>query len=88
MKRLTIKSVNKVLEKHGYELVKGDGYFYYSALNNDVPSLTQEGLYGTSRLNGYTLEYLERELLERIEEAKTPAYSGKWKFSIRPIGEK
>jgi hypothetical protein len=76
MKRLTIKTVNKVLAKHGFELVKGDGYFYYSPLTDDAPSLTQEGLYGTTRLNGYTLEYLERELLERIEDSKMPKYSG------------
>ena len=69
---LTMKRVNKELAKHNHELVKskdyyGVAYFYYAALNDNAIPISYTSVYDCSKLNDWTLEQWEEELVERIE---------------------
>lgn len=69
--RVTINKVNERINKYGFELVRGKGYYYFSRTSDDSPSITQEGIYGTPYLNAWTIDQLEEMLLLRIEESKS-----------------
>jgi hypothetical protein len=71
MARVTINKVNERINQHGFELVRGKGYYYFSRTSADSPIITEEGIYGTPYLNAWTIDQLERMLLERIEESKS-----------------
>lgn len=55
-KRVTIKSINMALADAGIdcEIVKGRGYFYFTG--NAVDLAREQGVYGITRLNGYSIE--------------------------------
>ena len=59
---LTLKKVNKAIKDKGYdaELVKGDGYFYFSG--EDVSLCFEQGVY-VYRLNQLTLEHWNNGLV-------------------------
>lgn len=63
---MTLKQVNAAIEQYGLALAKGRGYFYF--YSTDARSVAElggaEGLYGTPRLSGYSLEFI-------VETAKT-----------------
>lgn len=68
--RVTINKVNERINKYGFELVRGKGYYYFSRTSDDSPSITQEGIYGTPYLNAWTIDQLEEMLLLRIEDSR------------------
>ena len=63
MKRLTIKRVNKELEKYDAELVKGNGYFWFFTKDN----LKESGVY-VNRLNALTLGGWINELKDKRKD--------------------
>ncbi len=72
--RTTINKVNERINQHGFELVRGKGYYYFAALSNDSAPITETGIYGTPYLGAWTVDQLESMLLERIEEANDFKY--------------
>lgn len=56
MKRVTLKQVNAALKAEGIdaELVRGQGYFYFTGKAMDVAS--EQGVYGVSRLGELSVE--------------------------------
>jgi hypothetical protein len=70
MARTTINKVNARINQYGYELVRGKGYYYFSPITDDAVSLDEEGIYGSMQLGAWTVDQLEKELLERIERNK------------------
>lgn len=69
MARVTINKVNERINKYGFELARGEGYYYFCRLTDASPNITEEGIYGTPYLNAWTLDQLEFMLVERIIEA-------------------
>jgi hypothetical protein len=65
--RVTINKVNERINKYGFELLRGKGYYYFSRTADDSPIIDEEGIYGTPFLNAWTIDQLEEMLLERIE---------------------
>lgn len=59
------------LEKHGYELVfnRDEHYYYLTPLTDTAPQIKEQGLYGM-QVTIMTVEEMEKELLDRIEEYK------------------
>lgn len=43
--RVTINNINKAIEKYGYEIVRGYGYFYFWPLSDDIPLLYDSSVY-------------------------------------------
>jgi len=68
MARVTINKVNDRIFKYGFELVRGNGYYYFSRTREESPTITEDGIYGTPYLNAWTIDELEITLLERIKE--------------------
>ena len=66
--RVTIRKVNAVIVDRGYELQRGTGYYYFSPLRDDVLTIQEQGLYGSSRLNAWTLAQIVQTLDDRIKE--------------------
>lgn len=65
---ITLKAVNKELARlHiSAELVKGDGYFYFSG--EDVELAQEQGVYGVFRLNDLSLEQWVEEARQRMQD--------------------
>lgn len=65
---LTLKKVNAELARTGIraELVKGDGYFYFSG--QDVELAQEQGVYGVFRLNDLSLEQWVEEARQRVQD--------------------
>ena len=57
----TIKTINKAIASKGYELVKGDGYYYFYPLDKQHPQLYDSSVMVHS-LNQFTLEQWIQEL--------------------------
>ena len=78
MSHLTLKKVNKAIASYGYELVRGEGYFYFVPLNDNYASLDlgednyqpQSDSVYVYRLNHLTLENWVNELETKIENLK------------------
>ena len=66
--RVTINKVNARIKQYGYELVRGKGYYYFSPISPDAVPIDEEGIYGTPYLNAWTIDQLEKMLVERIED--------------------
>ena len=64
--RITLNNINKQIEKHGYELVKGKGYFHFAALS--MYSHLDDSMICTFHMTSYTVNEWEELLLERIQE--------------------
>jgi hypothetical protein len=73
MARITIKLVNERINQHGFEIVRGNSYYYFARLTDDSPNINDSGLYGTPFLSAWTIDELEVDLLKRIEDGK-PEY--------------
>ena len=69
MLRVTIKKVNEQIKQHGYELVKGRGYFYFAALPDSNAGMLYSDSVHCYHLNDYTVEEWEKQLLEKVEES-------------------
>ena len=65
---LTLKKVNAELTRADIraELVKGDGYFYFSG--QDVELAQEQGVYGVFRLNDLSLEQWVEEARQRMQD--------------------
>ena len=68
MARITIKKVNNAIHKFGYELQRGNGYYYFSPLSDFVKPISEQGLYGSRLLSAWTVDELVSELKLRIEK--------------------
>jgi len=66
MARVTINKVNERINKYGFELVHGNGYYYFSRVSDSSPQIEEEGIYGSPFLSAWTIDQLEKELVERI----------------------
>lgn len=66
MARVTINKVNERIRRYGFNLLHGDGYYYFCPVSNNSPSIAEEGIYGTTLLNAWTIDQLEIMLVERI----------------------
>ena len=61
----TIKKVNAAIKKHGVELIKGDGYFYFEDLEcSDTCNADKINIVYRDKLNCMTL----REWIEHGED--------------------
>ena len=65
--RVTINKVNARIKQYGFELVRGKGYYYFSHISDDAVNIDEEGIYGSSNINAWTIDQLEEMLVERIE---------------------
>ena len=65
--RFTLKKFNEKIVHHGYELVKGHGYFYFYPLDNSKPCL-YDSMVMTCRLNDFGVDRWEAELLDKISK--------------------
>ncbi len=72
--RLTIKKVNQTIQniESGWELVKGEGYFYWSH-PTDLSYLDCASI-AVYKLNDFTLERWVEEFINRAPEFGTWAY--------------
>jgi hypothetical protein len=70
MKRVTIKKVNEAISHLNYEIVRGEGYYYFSPLNDDAVNIEEQGVYGCPFLNSVPLESWVAEIEDRIKEAQ------------------
>ena len=79
--RLTLRIINQRIAEHGYELIKGKGYFYFTPLNDNFKCLSlgednyqpqSESVY-VYRLNHLTLESWVDELETKIENLRKVA---------------
>lgn len=66
--RVTINKVNERIAKYGFELQRGQGYYYFARTSDDSPIIDEDGIYGTPYLNAWTIDQIETILLERIAE--------------------
>ncbi len=65
----SLKSINEELSKFGYEVVKGNSYYYFSRLNDSSPIISyphEEGLYGWN-IKSSTKEQIVDELKYRLK---------------------
>ena len=72
MKRVTMIRIKEMAKKYGYEFYKGEGYFYFTPIKiHDLnsPPFSQEGVY-VNRLSVFSLDGWERELKDKIKEAR------------------
>lgn len=65
--RVTINKVNEAIAELGYELVKGNGYFYFYPLDNSKPCLYDSMVY-TTRLNDFPVDSWVLELKWKMAE--------------------
>jgi hypothetical protein len=65
--RTTINKVNARINQYGFEIQRGNGYYYFHRLTDESPVISEDGLYGTPFLNAWTVDQIEKLLLERIE---------------------
>jgi hypothetical protein len=83
MARVTINKVNERINQYGFELVRGQGYYYFSRTSDDSPNISEEGIYGTPHLNAWTIDQLEEMLLLRIKTDKPLYEEGTNPFILR-----
>jgi len=69
-KRVTLNRVNEAIKSLGYELVRGDGYFYFWPLKKSNVDLLWCDSVATMHLSGWTVEEWKKELEEKIEETR------------------
>ena len=67
--RVTINNINKAIEDLGYELVKGEGYFYFWSIEIDTPELYESGVY-TMQLTALSVDDWRRTLIDKIAETE------------------
>ena len=67
--RITINNVNKAIADLGYELIKGEGYFYFWALNIETPELYESGVY-TMHLTSHSIDDWRSTLIDKIAETE------------------
>lgn len=81
--RVTINKVNARISKYGFEIVRGNGYYYFSRLTDKSPNITEDGIYGTPFLNAWTIDQLESMLVERI--IQSAPYESESMFILRAV---
>ncbi len=70
-KRVTINRINSRIEYLGYEIVRGQGYFYFFPFSPDAIQIPEQGVYGgVNRLSEMTVEQWHDTLSERIADVK------------------
>lgn len=67
--RVTINNINKAIADLGYELIKGDGYFYFFPLTIETTELWESGVY-TMHLTSHTVDEWRSTLEDKIEETR------------------
>ena len=68
--RLTLRIINQRIAEHGYELIKGKGYFYFTPLNYKThKEFYESGVYhnGLIKLNDLTLDEWVDEIKFKLE---------------------
>lgn len=74
--RITIKKINEMAAKYGYQLQKGVDYFYWTPLNPlTVPSMEETIAVGIFRLNDQTMKQWEKDLRDKIQDALDADYN-------------
>ncbi len=69
--RVTINRINSRIEYLGYEIVRGQGYFYFFPFSPDAIQIPEQGVYGgVNRLSEMTVEQWHNILTDRIDEVK------------------
>lgn len=65
--RTTINNINAAIKDLGYELVKGNGYFYFWAIEATTPAL-YDSMVCTMQLTAFTIDDWRSTLVNKIEE--------------------
>lgn len=65
--RATINNINSIIKYAGFEIVRGQDYFYFSPTHDKSPYISQEGVY-VHTLGQWTAEEWAQILFDRIKE--------------------
>ena len=67
--RVTINNINKAIADLGFEIVKGDGYFYFFPLTIETPELWNS-MVCTMFLTDHTVDEYRNILIDKIAETE------------------
>ena len=70
MNRTTIKQVNAAIKALGFELLRGEGYYYFAPLTDSAPSLPEQSVGGVRWLYELSVEQWKAELVAKIAASR------------------
>ena len=70
--RITINNINKEIADLGYELCKGEGYFYFWAIESTTPELYEQSVY-VNHLTSFPVDRWRRILIDAIADTEARA---------------
>ena len=67
--RVTINNINKEIADLGYELCRGEGYFYFWAIDIETPELYEQSVY-VKHVTSFSVDRWRNILLTAIADTE------------------